>query len=235
MLVAGAQSSHADGLVTVVRPAVEAFLDAARKTSRDPVSGVVRSDEAAWERACSERERVHRLSPLGVQQTELFSLMKLAGRNTMVLLPTFARISGGDIALAFAMRTAPLGIVVEEDVFPPRVFYRHDVTHAAIYALQRLAPVERFLARKGAFMGALARFMRRADEGTKDAFFEQVHELGYDPLQTAPRESADGWEGVSSVLREDVAAELGRGQRILGPGLVDRLTESVESAEGGGP
>jgi hypothetical protein len=163
----------------------------------------------------------------------------------MVPLPTFAKLGHGDIGLQFAMRVAPLGIIMAlGDILPPHYFFNHDITHASRYANQEgLAPIGRFLAEQGAFMKALPAFMQRLDD--EDPFYEQVHEKAHDPLKTVPS-PVRGWERYAQILQEELARvqggdadpaaleqgdDVGRRARAeSSSGLVDRVAESSEAS-----
>jgi hypothetical protein len=231
--LAGAQSAHAAGVVSLVQPGIEAFLNAARKTARARSNTAINGNEAEWDRAYAERDRIRRMGlGFGAVGDEIFRVLQLLEKNTMVPLPTFAEIDQGDLGLDFAMRIAPLGLVgtITAGLFP-FPFYRHDIVHGSIYAARGLDPVERFLAEQGAFMRALPAFMRKLEADGKEAFFLQVHETYHDPLKSEGS-PALGWERTEGFLKEELEKAQGdlldRGSRVESPGLTERLKGSSD-------
>jgi hypothetical protein len=205
-LLDGLRYTHAEGLVTLMRPAIEAFLEAAGETTRDPDTGQMHVPVDAWRRADEARARFVTQSPLNFRHDDsfengrgLFAMMKLAGAGGMVPFPTFAEIGEAEIGLEFTSRIAPLGIVlrdalVDEFTIHPHEFYEHDNAHGLIaqgllsteYARSEpatIGPVARFLEDDQDLLSALPSFMRRieGDDGAEEEFYDRAHEKARDP------------------------------------------------------
>jgi hypothetical protein len=164
---------HREAFVTPLERNMRPVLDAIHAPSRS---------EALWdeaEKADLDGLPVRWNSDFRGSADSIFSFVYVACSGKMVALPTFADLSGPDVAAQFWSRIAAEGLITRNSLqngMDPADFPSHDVGHAGGY-LGHLGTVEEFLAGDAPMVWlGLPRYLRRMSPLQAEAFYERVHE-----------------------------------------------------------